>query len=380
MHRMLLLSDIHVGSVRDTIYFFNVIADIFEQELIFNHTDAVIILGDFFDKLSKANDQYTILAINIMSHLIRLSKRANTKIRIIYGTESHEMSQYALFSYHFEEESVDMKIIDTVWTEELFPDINVLYIPEEYIENKHEYYKKHLYSGEYYTYIFGHGIIAEGMPMVNVKIEESKSSEKKVPVFRVDELSSICELCIYGHYHLKRQISDNCYYLGSLFRDKFGEEDPKVYGVIEDGVLTFVENKDAYTYKSYEYESSSEIYNSLDNLINEVKKIKSENFDIFSGKKVGKIKIIFHLPDDTDTSFKEGIRNILFKDKEISYIMKEASVTKTEVDNKVETEYDFILDSVDVEYKIHRFINKVHEHEIMTFDEVNEIIHGKLKI
>ena len=65
------------------------------------------------------------------------------KIRFIYGTESHECGSYRLFNYHLNNDHVDLKVITTVTEEELFPNINVLYIPEEYVDSKEDHYKEY---------------------------------------------------------------------------------------------------------------------------------------------------------------------------------------------------------------------------------------------
>lgn len=377
--RILLLADIHIGSIKDITYVYNTLTDMLERELIFKHTDAVIILGDYFHRLFKVNEEYTSLAINIMSYLIRLCKKSKTKIRIVYGTESHEMSQYGLFNYHFNNPSIDIRLIDTVTSEELFPNVNVLYLPEEYTTDKFEFYKDYLYSDNRYNYIFGHGVIAEGMSMINPNIIE-ESKEKRVPIFKSKELSSISDICTFGHYHVYTNMGDNCYYIGSTFRDSFGEEEPKGYGIIEDNKFNFVENTQAYLYKTYTFEENSKVYQDMNILVSELNKIKEIHRDIFSGKRIGKIRIIFKFPDSMDISLKESIRSLLLEDKAISYMIKESLLNSSIKENNVEFEYDFILDSsLPIEDKIHRYINKNSEIEI-SLEELKSLIHEELKI
>jgi DNA repair exonuclease SbcCD nuclease subunit len=377
--RFLLLADLHIGSIKDITYLYNVITEILERELIFNHTDAVIILGDYFDRLFKVNEEYTSLAINVMSYLIRLCKKTRTKIRIVYGTESHEMSQYKLFNYHFNDPSVDIKLIDTVTSEEIFPNVNVLYLPEEYTTDKFEFYKDYLYSGMKYNYIFGHGIIAEGMSMINHNIID-ESKEKKVPIFKSKELSSVSDICAFGHYHVYTDMGDDCYYVGSTFRDSFGEEEAKGYGVIEDNKFKFIENTSAYLYKTYTYEVDSDIYKNMDTLISQLNKIKEIHSDIFSGQRTGKIRMIFKFPDNMDHSFKESIKTLLLENKSISYMIKETLSNSSIKEDDVELEYDFILDnSLAVEDKIHRYINKNYDIEL-SLDELTSLINDELRI
>lgn len=695
--RILLLADIHIGSIKDTGYMYNVLRDIIDEEIAYKKTDLVVILGDYFDKLFKTNEEYTSLAINTMSHLIRTCKRSNTKIRMVYGTESHEMNQYNVFNYHLTSSDVDIKIFSTVTEEETFPGVNILYIPEEYINDKHKHYKKHLYSGKKYDYIFGHGVIVDGMPK-NISLDNasSKSLEKQVPRFKSGEFTNIAGTTVFGHYHcvpintevltrrgyftidkldynseiacynnetkfiefhkpknilirnmyehekmysifsppggeqykrstaplyykqagryeilmterhrslyknqpvetsdlpdefrfsdispipagislnettenyspdqvrliawivgdgtfeldqmgktrirfhlskerkierlknilnrmhilysehvqctgntkinligatqqevlqlfdnikyktyprdfmllskdlvdvlyqelihidgdyemyiktgryrmnscksleidmlsgifimngyqhtvhrrrpkhykenfqdhqyidmniddkylIKREVdysdkvgcvsvptgyfimkqngipmvTGNCYtdigngvyYLGSLFRDKFGEEIPKGYGVIEDEKLTFIENKQAYIYDTYEFDSSSDVYESSDNILKVIDTIKRENQEIFSGEKEGRIRIIFKTPMNIDPSFRENLKGVLFNDKIIAPLIKESNDEFIEeVKDDIDDELEFILDpSLKYIDKIHMFMDK----------------------
>lgn len=354
--RILVFADIHIGSIKDITYVYNVMTDIIEKEIIFKKTDLVVICGDYFHRLFKVNEEFVSLAINIMSYLIRACKRNNTKIRIVYGTESHEMNQYKLFNYHMTSERIDMKVYDTV-TEEIIDGKHFLFIPEEYINDKHEFYGK--YFKKHYEYVFGHGVIDEGMPML-LPVAESKNNEKHVPRFKSKELGSISDICIFGHYHCYTDMGDNVYYLGSLFRDSFGEEIPKGYGIIEDGKFTFVENEKAYVYKTYEFDPSSEIYKSSDNILKEIDNIKKENETIFTGEHPGKIRIIFKTPNDVDPSFRENLKDVLFNDKYISPMIKESSNEVIEdAKENIEDEYDFILDnSLSIQDKIYRYMNK----------------------
>lgn len=360
------MSDIHIGSIKDTNYVYNVMSDIFDKELKFNSTDAIIFTGDFFHRLLKTNEEYTSLAVNVVSYLVKLCKN-KTKIRFIYGTESHECSSYRIFNHHFLSENVDMKLIDTVTEEELLPGIKVLYIPEEFISSKEEFYKDYLYSGKKYKYIFGHGVIAEGMPMA--ALHTPNTNEKKTPIFKSSELGRCCELCLYGHYHCNTKM-ENVYYIGSLFRNSFGEETPKGYYVIEDNELHFIENKEAYLYKTYTFEESDEIYRDTENLIKKINEIKEENQDLFNDKIEGKIRIIFKLPKDIDESYKESIRSILFNDKKISPLIKECDKDLEELQETLDEEYEFILDnSMNVYEKLHRYIDKIYDVDL----SVNEI-------
>lgn len=375
--RILLLADIHIGSIKDVAYMYNVLTNIIDEEIAFKKTDLVVILGDYFDRLFKVNEEYVSCAINVMSHLIRICAKTKTKIRIVYGTESHEMNQYRLFNYHITSSDIDMKIFDTVTEEETIDGSKMLYIPEEYINDKHDHYKKYLYSGKTYDYIFGHGVIVDGMPRTISFDTASKSNEKQVPRFKSGEFSDIAVLTVFGHYHCYTNICDNVYYLGSLFRDSFGEEIPKGYGVIEDGKFAFIENDKAYVYKTYEFDTSSNVYGSSDDILREIDKIKKENAEIFSGERQGKIRIVFNTPSNVDPSFRENLKGVLFNDKYIAPLIKESNEDLIEeVKDDIDPELDFIIDSsLPIIDKIHRFM-ECHNGYHMSMEKLTKYLAG----
>lgn len=374
--RILLLADIHIGAIKDCDYVYDVFTSIIDKEVMFTKTDTVVILGDYFDRLFKVNEEYVSLAINAMSYLIRACRKNGTKIRIVYGTESHEMNQYRLFNYHFASSSVDIKLFTTASTETLGGK-KILYLPEEYIKSKHEFYKEFLYDGKHYDYIFGHGVIVEGMPQESL-ISNPSNLENKVASFNVSELSSAGDLIVFGHVHTGYN-KGSVYYLGSLFRYKFGEESPKCYGVINDDKLELIENTRAYEYKTYEFNEDSDVYKSTDDLITEIEKIKKDNEAIFSGEKSGKIRLIFHTPTDVDPTFGTSIKEILFNDKIMKLMIKESTKITEEDGIEEETdEYEFVLDNtMRVDDKIYTFIDMKHE-DHMSLAELIKYIHDPL--
>ena len=381
--RLLLLADIHIGSIKDSSYVYNVITGIIDKEVCETHTDAVIILGDYFDRLFKVNEDYVALAINTMSYLIRACAKNKTKIRIVYGTESHDMNQYRLFNYHFTSPKVDIKLFNTATEEELFPGVNVLYMPEEYMKDKHEHYKDTLYNDDkHYQFIFGHGMIIEGMPaIISQTRSASNEGEKQVPMFKSKELSMKSDFTAFGHIHTHVDMEDNVHYIGSLFRKSFGEEEDKGYGIWDDGKFTFIVNEAAYTYKTYEFQPDSTIYESADDILKEFDKIKMENQELFNGEKEGKIRVIFHTPENVDPTFHDNLKTIIFNDKLITPLIKESSnEIINEVKDEISDEYGFILDSsMKITDKIHTFIQKQYEFPI-TLEELEKYINEPLSI
>lgn len=383
--RIFTFGDLHIGSINDIPYVYNVTTDIVDSEITFKKTDLLVILGDFFDRLFKVNEEYVSLAINIMSYIIRACAKTETKIRVIYGTESHEMNQYHIFNHHINSSEVDFKIFNTVTEEETFPGVHILYIPEEYVDDKHEFYNKYLNSPDKkYNYIFGHGIIEDGLPPRIGNDTAARSNERKVPRFKSGEFASVAHITVFGHYHSYCNMGNNVYYLGSLFRDSFGEDQESVdkgYGIIEDNKFTFIPNRQACIYKTYTFDVSSKVYNGSDNIMAEIEKIKMDNAEIFSGDIRGKIRVIFNTPENVDPTFKENLKTILFNDKVISSLIKETSSELiSEVKEDIDDEYDFVLDnSLGITEKIHQFINKQYD-DPMTLEELKSYINDPLKI
>ena len=353
--RILCIADIHIGTIKDTEYVYDVLKDIFYKEIVQNKTNAVILLGDYFHRSLRINEPFTKLAINVMETLVRCCKRTNTKLRCVYGTESHDANQYGLFQYFLNDKKLDFKVIYTASEEMLFDDCPVLYLPEEYIENKESHYGKLL--SKKYQYIFGHGIIVEGMPAL--KFDASiKSNEKFVYRWHSDELSKLCKQCVFGHQH-KPTSMKNVHYAGSLFRTSFGEEETKGYVILQDDAFQFIPNDRTYVYNTYEVPITSDVYESQEKLLSFIHSIKSENSDLFNGNKTGKIRIKMQLPPNISDAFKSNLQNVLLNEKEISLSFQETTVDDLDLHEEVDIEYDFILDrSLSIADKLYQYINK----------------------
>lgn len=281
MLRGIFIADIHIGamSYEDTktmlSYFKETMKEYTKEDLL----DFIVIGGDFFDKQLYNNDPYIVIALKMMLCILHSAK----VVRVVGGTSSHDANQYQLYTVLIEELSkgldmvkYDFKVIQTVSEEELFPGVNVLYLPEEYIFDQDEYYKEFFEKKGYYDYVFGHGVIQEAMRYA--KRESGKKGEKlkrKAAVFNSAELSSICKGKVYfGHYHIYTNIKDKVFYSGSYCRWCFGEEDEKgflyltcnpkkeIYNeifVINDKALKY--NTLAYGYKDSVFESTEEMEN-----------------------------------------------------------------------------------------------------------------------
>lgn len=371
------LADLHFGSTNSDNFYKELSVSFIEYiKRQIKSLDFIIIAGDYFDHLLYLNEEPANKACMFMDELVSYAKLNDTKIRIVYGTESHECNQYSIFFSKLLDSDLDFKVIKTVTEERLFHDINVLYLPEEYIYNKSEYYSQYLTCDERYNYIFGHGVIQELMPSaVHVERVNKSTKRAKVPVFNSNELINSCSGEIYfGHYHIHTEIQDKVFYVGSFTRWMHGEEEPKGFFVIEydsdkDSYNhKFIKNELAPEYNSFSYGYENKIFKSKDELFNELTRV--ENLTKLDPN--DHVRLIFNIPEDYPDP--ESIVSTLterFKDsKNIKIKLTNGFIRKNQRINEEyvkETlkKYAFIFDkSMPIEDQSHEFILKKFEKDI----------------
>ena len=267
-YKGLLIADLHIGVINIQKQY-DEIKQLIYQKIISEKPNFIIFLGDYFDHKFSLNDESTYYAVRIITEIVRICKENklfNTKIRFVYGTESHEWEQYKFLNAI--DTDFDIRVIRYCEEEDLFPDLKVLYIPEEHLYNKGEYYEKFLSQPKKYDYIFGHGVIREVMKEAAIISDNNNSNRKKVPIFSTGELSYACKgQVFYGHYHIHTNINDTVFYVGSFNRWCFGEEESKGFYLIEKEFNeydeyeynhTFIENNLTDTFKtiSFGYENA----------------------------------------------------------------------------------------------------------------------------
>ncbi len=366
------ISDIHIGAKDvDKLYeeYTKMFIDIIKKDKV----DFIVICGDYFDHKLFLNDKESAYAYAMMVDLIKATNE-DTKIRIVYGTESHECKQYEIISKLNSIYNRDIKVIKYASDEFLFKDLHILYLPEEHIVDKHEYYKDLFDNETPYNYIFGHGVIREAMKEAAVQLENDKRKRKKVPVFSTSEFRKICiGETYFGHYHVNTEF-DGVYYVGSFTRWQFGEEASKGFYKISCDTSKnkykheFIENTMAPIYKTISFGYDNNIFNSIEDMEEKLKKID----EILSNKVFDNVRFIFNIPTDyEDPEFlilylKERYK---FNDKvkvEIvnGYIDVKRKQQKEEV-QKENTKYSFIFDkNMSLEDKTSHFIKIEYNRDI----------------
>ena len=386
----IIISDIHFGAT-DPSQLKTELTNIFIKYLLeMKKIDFIIINGDYFDHKLYLNDKVSDYAISFMNTLVKISQIHSCPIRIVYGTESHEVNQYTVFSDYENNPEIDFKIIRRVSDEELLQNMSVLYIPEEYVLSKKEYYGKYLNGNKKYDYIFGHGVIQEVMTEACRNSDNEKKSERKrVPTFKSKELENICNGQVYfGHYHINTNMNDKVFYVGSYSRWIHGESEPKgFYHVKFDPdkkrcTQTFIENYLAKKYITYTYAYDSKVLESEDELLKELNKRDK----LTESSDVDNVRYIFNIPENhPNPEFIINILNERYKFKNNikfkvvnGYVEKKKKVNKERL-NEVMNDYPFIFDkSQKLEDKIVYFIKKRYEYDISP-DHVIDILYDEKK-
>lgn len=349
----LVLADLHIGaySSTQTRKEFLFLKDFMKDK----YYSFIIIAGDYFDKKLYSNEEYIVIANELFLFLL---SRCD-KLRMVAGTKSHDNDQYKIFSQYENrsigellDKEIDFRVINTFEEEELFDELKVLYLPEEYIYDKKEYYKDILNKENEYDYVFGHGVIQEAMTNAVRATKKDSSKRKKAPVFNTMELSRICKGQVYfGHYHINTNINNKVFYVGSYSRYKFSEEEAKgFYEISTDGnhyINRFIENVSTEKYVQIPYSFNNEIFKSDIDVLGKLK-------DIIRKKDLSNIdhlKLIFNIPDEyPNPEFFINLVNDVFRDRdgikvEITngYIVTKRSSTKEEVKEVLNT-YPYIFE------------------------------------
>lgn len=380
------ISDIHIGS-KNIENLYEEYKKIFIENLKKDNVDFVIICGDYFDHKLFLNEKDSAYAYAMMVDIIEATNK-DTKIRLIYGTESHECNQYEIISKLSTIYNRDIKVIKYVTDEFLYQDLHILYLPEEHLHNKDEYYSKYFENDKTYDYIFGHGVIREAMKEAATQIETQSKKRKTVPVFSTAELRRICKGETYfGHYHVNCDM-DDVFYVGSFSRWQFGEEEAKgFYKITCDTTKNkykheFIENTMAPVYKTISFGYENKVFESHDDMEKSLNRID----DIFKDNILDHVRFVFNIPSDyEDPEFlmlylKERYKfnNNVKLEITNGYIDMKRKQQKEEV-KKENDKYSFIFDrSMSLEDKTSYFI-KIEYNRDISSDIISDYLYKPLE-
>ena len=378
LYKLLVIGDIHFGYYPAELLYK-------EFKLVINNItkdiDVVFIAGDYFDTKLSLSSKHSIYAIKTFCDILDKCEQTNTKLRMIRGTASHDPeNQLVNLSSIAKSSKVDFKLYLTVGEEELFPDFNVLYVPEEYMENKDEYYKE--FFNKKYQCIIGHGMFEETNYVTNKTL-----NMKKYRVFNSAFIEKICDgPIIFGHIHKSQKIRNRIMYTGSFTRSRYGEEEDKgfiisTYETENNSTdFKFIVNDKATKFDTVSILDTSEIFSLL--LNEQIQFIK----EMISTYKKDKLRIKINIPKNYDNTkvFIDSVTTVFGNMENVDIVImdnsKEETKQKTkEIVDKLMLKYNFIFDkSISYEEKIQQFIyNK--KGEKIDLENIRKIINGNVK-
>lgn len=378
LYKLLVIGDIHFGYYPAELLYK-------EFKLVINNItkdiDVVFIAGDYFDTKLSLSSKHSIYAIKTFCDILDKCEQTNTKLRMIRGTASHDPeNQLVNLSSIAKSSKVDFKLYLTVGEEELFPDFNVLYVPEEYMENKDEYYKE--FFNKKYQCIIGHGMFEETNYVTNKTL-----NMKKYPVFNSAFIEKICDgPIIFGHIHKSQKIRNRIMYTGSFTRSRYGEEEDKgfiisTYETENNSTdFKFIVNDKATKFDTVSILDTSEIFSLL--LNEQIQFIK----EMISTYKKDKLRIKINIPKNYDNTkvFIDSVTTVFGNMENVDIVIMDNTKEKTkqktkEIVDKLMLKYNFIFDkSISYEEKIQQFIyNK--KGEKIDLENIRKIINGNVK-
>ena len=367
-YKGVMIADIHFGALPvERLYNeLEIFLDFIEKKSL----DFIVILGDWFDKKINLNSKDAKYSTVFFERICQICIDNDIKLRIIQGTESHDNSQLEVLEILAKNKPVDFKVFYEVEEEELFPDFNVLYVPEEYINSIDEKYGK--YMNKKYDMIFGHGMIQE--VKFAALIQSSETTMKKAPIFKSKML---CDMCygpiFFGHIHTKDIFNDRLYYVGSYSRWKFGEEEDKGFYYVKyendtkEFEAKFIVNDKAMKYDTIEiYEKESGFYKL--NTENQIKYIQN----LIQSFEYDFLRLQFYIPQGYENE--NLLINMLnesfgkYKNLKLDFKVNSKIKSKREVEEKINLlldKYGFIFDNkLDTYTKINKFILEKYNKDI----------------
>ena len=373
------IADIHFGAIRPE-QLYTELKESFLDFIKDKYLDMIVIAGDFFNSIISLNSQSALKAFKFMRELVEICEKNEIKyVRIIEGTLSHDNLQILNFQNYESNKKVDFKVITTVREESLSNGLNILYFPEEYMEDPISYYKDYICKpSKYYDFIFGHGMFKE----TSFVKDDSESMISKAPIWDSKFLSSICRGPIFfGHIHTSQIIRKHIYYTGSFSRWVYGQEEDKGFYIftyhMETGkyLTEFIVNKLARRFDTTKVflEKALETQ-TIDELIKRLKLFKVDNLRI--QVLVEALQKDYSLPISIMKEYFTGKPGYKF---ELIDLREKAQHQQMEEKiNKLSSDYEFLFDdNLPVQTKIHKFIKRkyekdVSEEKIMNLLNINE--------
>jgi hypothetical protein len=226
--------------------------------------DALFIAGDLFDHLLYLNTPEAQQVIQFFHHLLNYCQANDIALKVLEGTPSHDWYQSSLLVKinDVREHKANLryfKTLDIEFCEKLQK--HILYIPDEWCNNQEEL-----------DIQIRTRLMELNIKQVDISILHGafRYQAKGVPTssFLYDEsyfLNLTRGFIHIGHYHIHTNL-DRIVAQGSLERLAHNEEEPKGCVRVDNDSWVFLQNTQAYTYKTINLKTSTDL-TKLDKLI-----------------------------------------------------------------------------------------------------------------
>lgn len=253
MVKVMTINDLHFG-IDDTPRLYSEL-HIFKEKLAEYKPDILIFVGDYFDSKLSFTDNQSYYAMMFFNEVMMICKENNIIVRMVQGTRSHDLNQLQAFKSHERDKKVNFRIIEALSDEELLG-LKILYIPEEYPEDREfyeEFFKQH--QGEY-DLVAMHGT-AECVEGGEIMAKSVAGRKNVAPVFTVDELLGLLTkrgFVSSGHIHQRSNYKNKILYSGAYTRWRFDDTSDRgfTYFEFEDdsSKFEFILNSEAPEFKT----------------------------------------------------------------------------------------------------------------------------------
>jgi hypothetical protein len=366
---ILSIADIHWGAINPKLLT-DELDEIFIKYIETNKKklDLIVIDGDYYDTKLNMVSPSCKASIAFMDKLVGICYENDIKLRIVQGTITHDFSQLENFKYF--EKQFDFRVISKVDCEEIFPEVYILWMPEEYPENWREYYAEYmnLEDGAKYDMVFFHGTF--DFTAFESQKQESEKPLKNSPVFSFKDFSDIVHgPLIGGHIHTRKFYKDKVFYSGSFTRFCFGEPEPKGFLHISynpkttDYSVNFIKNKLAPEYNTINLSDICTEEESLESKVTKLKHLASLGGNL-------KIKIDLEIAEDLGSLavIKESFSN---SENVVIDITEKLEKEKEELEDNT---FSFIVNrEYPVPDTLKKYIEIVYNMDI-PIDTINELI------
>lgn len=316
--------------------------------------DLIVIAGDYFDSKLPLNSREAIISIQWFHELYHLAKEIGVKkIRMFEGTYEHDNDQLQVF--HNLEDGDFFQIFYETTSEETLPGLECIYCPDELLSPE-EYELKYVDEiMKMHDIGFYHG----SFDVVYGELLEAKPEllKRKNVIFKYALWNNtIHGPMISGHWHDGKQY-DSLYYVGSPFRYKFNEDEPKGFGFIsydtEDHSYLYEKILNPLSSEYVTFELYSNIYHTQEDYRRVLQTIDAivETFKMNTHIQ-HRLRIKFFIVDEKPENdvFLTGLRHKFINDKNIKISVKNKIKDKIKKDAAIrnkqrEEKYGFISDS-----------------------------------